>query len=551
MTPPTKPETAVPDPGVPAPSSSLRPVSRRPARGGVSEPGRNAGLLSVLPGLLALALCLYRSGSPQLWRDEISSASAASRSFGQLFGLLGKVDASTGFYYLLLHVWITLFGSSPAVLRAPSAIAMAGAAVLIAQIGARLYGRAAGVAGGLVFAVIPTISRYGQEARAYALVLFAVALATLLLLRALERHGWGRWIAYAAALLLVCAAHLVALSCLVGHLVAVWLHGRKQQDRRALLGFAGSVVAVLLLCSPLLLLAHSEVGGQLSWLAKPDLGHPKSLFLGFWLDLNCSRRGALLVAALVVLGVALALLRKRERTATLFMLASGVLPVAAVIVVSEVGTSYFESRYLLFTDIAWSVLAGAGLVGLVRELTARVRLPRTGLRLVVPLAAVAATALGLLAVWPSQLGVRDYGSHEWTHYPQGTNPGYYAYQGAADLLAKQAEPGDGVVYLGYQPFMVNLGVPYYLRSRVTLDEVFAARTPIQDDSYYPVFCKSPAACLAKAPNRIWVVALSHDGGEPAAELAQHRLLYQQYRVISEKRLALIDVSLLTRKTSTG
>jgi len=512
------------------------------------EPGRRAGWLSLWPGLLTLGLCLYRIGRPQLWRDEFASASAASRSFGQLFGLLGHVDASTGCYYLLLHVWITLFGSSPTALRTPSALAMAGAAVLIAQIGSRLYGRAAGLAGGLVFAVIPAVSRYGQEARAYALAVFAVALATFLLLRALERPGRARWAGYAAAVLLVSLIHVVALSCLVGHAVAVWLHWRKHHDRRVVGWFAGAVVVVLVLVSPLLILAHSQVNNQLTWLARPDLARPQHLAMDLWIDLYASRIGGLIAAVLVLIGVLLPLRRKRQRAVTLFLVACGVLPVLAVILVSELGTSYFLGRYLLFTDIAWSVLAGAGLVGAAGALAAKVRLPQGGRRFTVPVAAVAAVALGLLAVWTNQTGVRAYGSHEWTHYPSGANPGYFAYQGAADLLAKRAQPGDGVVYLGYNPIMLNLGVPYYLGSRVSLDQVFVSRTPAQDNSYYPEYCTSQAACLAKAPDRIWMVELAGDSGEPAAQKAQKKLLHKQYRVSTEYHLALVNVSLLVRRS---
>ena len=524
--------------------------SAQPPHTATAVPGRErgAGLLSLWPGLLTLALCLYQAGRPQLWRDEIASASAASRSFGQLFGLLGKVDASTGCYYLLLHLWVTLFGSSPTALRTPSAIAMAGAAVLVTQIGARLYDRATGLAGGLAFAVIPAVSRFGQEARAYALALFAVALATLLLLRALERSGAGRWVGYGAAAVLVCVAHVVAISCLIGHLVAVVLHWRRHRDPRPVRWFAGTVPAALALAAPLLLLAHSQVNTQLSWLARPDLARPQHVALDLWVDLYASRVGALAAALLVAVGVVLPVLLKRRRTATLFLAASGVLPVIAVALVSELGTSYFLGRYLLFTDIAWSVLAGAGLVGAVRELAARVRLPQGGRRYLVPVGAVAAVALGLLAVWPNQQGVRAYGAHEWTHYPRGPKPPYYAYQGTADLLAKDARPGDGVAYMGYNPIMLNLGVPYYLRSRVSLDQVFAARTPIQDDGYYPRFCTSPAACLATAPNRIWLVELHDSRGEPAAERAQKRQLRKLYRVSVEYHLSLVDVSLMLRRT---
>ena len=43
-----------------------------------------------------------------------------------------------------------------------------------------------------VTAETPAVSRFAQEARSYALTVFAVALATLVLLRALDRPGWRR-----------------------------------------------------------------------------------------------------------------------------------------------------------------------------------------------------------------------------------------------------------------------------------------------------------------------------------------------------------------------
>ena len=531
-------------------TTSAQPKPSAPVLG-APVPGRRTGWLCLWPGLLTLVLCLYHAGRPQLWRDEFASASAASRSFSQLFGLLGHVDASTGFYYLLLHIWITLFGSSPASLRTPSALAMAGAAVLITQIGTRLYGPAAGLAGGLVFALIPAVSRYGQEARAYALALFAVSLATLLLLRALDRPGRGRWISYAAALVLVCAAHVIAVSCLLGHAVAVGLRWRRHHERGPLLWFAGSALLALGIAAPLMLLAHSQVNSQLSWLGPPDLANPVHTTADLWTDLYASRVGALIMAALIVAGVVLPLLRGQRREATVFLAAAGVLPVLAVAVVSQFGTSYFLGRYLLFTDIAWSVLAGAGLVAAARELAApaaRIRLPRGGSRIAVPVAAVAAVALGLLTVWPNQQGVRTYGAHEWTHYPRGKNTGYYAYQGTADLLAKQAHPGDGVVYLGYRPIMLDLGVQYYLGSRMPLDQVFATRSAVQDDSYWPTLCAAPATCLAKAPDRVWVVELMPVSGESTAEQAEKRALHRQYRVSSEHRLSQVEVTLLVRSS---
>jgi mannosyltransferase len=89
-----------------------------------------------------------------------------------------------------MHIWVRLFGDSVTTLRLPSACAVAAAASVISLIRNRLSDRRAGI----LFALVPAMSRYGREARSYALVMLAVALAALLLLRALDNpvaHGDG------------------------------------------------------------------------------------------------------------------------------------------------------------------------------------------------------------------------------------------------------------------------------------------------------------------------------------------------------------------------
>ena len=70
----------------------------------------------------------------------------------------------------LAWVVVRLFGYGELALRLPSAIAMAVAAVFVAALGRRLVSPGAGLAAGLLFAVIPDISLYGQDARSYAMV---------------------------------------------------------------------------------------------------------------------------------------------------------------------------------------------------------------------------------------------------------------------------------------------------------------------------------------------------------------------------------------------
>ncbi|HEX9353467.1 MAG TPA: glycosyltransferase family 39 protein, partial [Streptosporangiaceae bacterium] len=145
--------------------------------------------------------------------DEVATRWAALLSLHQLAHLLRHVDAVHGLYYLVMHGWMAA-GTSPAVIRIPSVIAMVVAVALTVIIGRRLTGSGwAGLFAGLIVALTPAISYYAQTARSYALVFACVLGSTLALLHALageagaqaqqgERAGGtrfpaGRWLVYA------------------------------------------------------------------------------------------------------------------------------------------------------------------------------------------------------------------------------------------------------------------------------------------------------------------------------------------------------------------
>ncbi|MGW7369673.1 glycosyltransferase family 39 protein, partial [Streptomyces sp. NPDC054841] len=129
-----------------APEAAQHPEQPAPAP---ASPG-----VWMWPALATLAAAMYGIGRPLMWGDELTSWDVASRSTGQLLATVQHVDAVLGAYYLLLHGWMGVFGDSAAVVRLPSALAMAGAAACVALIGRRLFGRPAGLAGGLLFALI-------------------------------------------------------------------------------------------------------------------------------------------------------------------------------------------------------------------------------------------------------------------------------------------------------------------------------------------------------------------------------------------------------------
>jgi mannosyltransferase len=78
---------------------------------------------------------------------------------------------------------------------------MAVASSGVSAIGRRLVSVRAGLAGGLLFAVLPEVSWYAQDARSYAIVTALAVAASYLLVRVLESGASTRWLtAYAACL---------------------------------------------------------------------------------------------------------------------------------------------------------------------------------------------------------------------------------------------------------------------------------------------------------------------------------------------------------------
>jgi mannosyltransferase len=149
--------------------------------------------MRVLPPVVTLLVMLAGVTVPSYWRDEAATLAAVQRPFGDMIRMLGNVDAVHGAYYFLAWVVVRLFGSGELALRLPSAIAMALAAGFVAALGRRIVSPQAGLAAGILFALVPDITLYGTDARSYALVTAMAAVASYVLVRALgAAHGHQR-----------------------------------------------------------------------------------------------------------------------------------------------------------------------------------------------------------------------------------------------------------------------------------------------------------------------------------------------------------------------
>ncbi|MFK3983161.1 glycosyltransferase family 39 protein [Micromonospora sp. NPDC050397] len=460
------------------------------------------------PALLTLAITLVQIDRAPLWRDELATWSAASRPTGDLLRLAAHIDGVSVAYYLLMHGWIELFGDSVPALRLPAALSLAGAAALVAVLGGRLYGGRLGLVAGLLFAVLPSTSRYGQEARPYALATLFAVLATVALVDALARPGWWRWAGYAAALVGLGLSHLLATSLVLGHAVVVGLAWWRHRDRRYARWLPALVPAVLVL-APLARLGRDQQARQLGWVRPPTLADLPDLPGDL---LQNGAVGGLLVG---LAAVGLVTLGRRGPA-----LGACVLLPTALLYVGGLFTPLWVPRYLLFT-VPFGCLLAAGPLAALR------------LRWALPIVAVA----GLLGA-PAQASLRR------THETPRSAP--IDYPAATRIIDAHQRPGDGIVYSprDMRGFL-DVAVAYYLSDRQPRD-VLLVRGPVADASLAATECPRPAECLSGV-NRLWLLTRGNHRAAPLSGTTPAKAAaLRPFRIEQTWPLPGLTLTLLTR-----
>lgn len=314
------------------------------ARG--AEPRWLSVAVVVGPAVLGLALYLFRLGRPALWIDEAATVNEAGRPLGELFEFLAQRDAGLGAYYLFMHAWLD--GGDPGSstelwVRLPSAVAMALAVLVTADLARRWWGPTSAAAAGVFLAVSPVASRYAQEARPYAFAMLLAVLAVWLLVRAAGQRRWSWWLAYSVVIALLGLVHLVALLTLVAHPLLL-LAQRERNWKQWLF----SVVDGLILPVVLAVIAFRQ-REQVAWIPEPtlrDLGDGY-LFLA----------GGLTLAVLFGVAAIVGLVGNREWPGLLVWF--GMPPLLLGLL--GLLTPIFLPRYLVVCTPALLLMAAAGL----------------------------------------------------------------------------------------------------------------------------------------------------------------------------------------------
>jgi mannosyltransferase len=393
--------------------------------------------------------------------------------------------------------WERVAGASEFAMRVPSVLAMALAATLVSAIAARLHSERVGLAAGLIFALLPVVSRYGQEARSYAFVVALAVLASYCLVRGFEDPENKRWrVVYSIALAVMGWANLMSLLIIPAHAVTLLRFGSDNSRtpdeesrlvvvRGLLFTWGKFVLAAVLAVCPLLILAWPQRDGTQRFLARISfntVGDMPGRLTGSWL---------VLILLLPLIFVAL---RKEcgEHPAAAMCLPWVCIPPLFLLGVGALIPVY-DPRYILFCVPPVAILAAIGMDRLASSIFAREgrfdsdQVPGPW----VLRGLLAGVVLIGVAGIPSQLSYRAADGH------------VDNIRLAARIVARHELPGDAVLYDPPWWRQVSAAYPYGFRR---LRDASLRLTPAQAGNFTGVqYSPAQVRLRLAGTRRVWLV----------------------------------------------
>ncbi|HVL96843.1 MAG TPA: glycosyltransferase family 39 protein [Solirubrobacteraceae bacterium] len=324
----------------------------------LDDPRRARALLGALV-LLGAALRFSTLDAQSYWRDEASTALAVrDLGLGALLEQIADREGMPPLHFVLAWLWEKPFGAGEVGLRSLSALAGTLTIPVAYALAGRLAGRAAAVLAAALAATSPFLVWYSQEARPYALLALLTALATLLLVRALQDDGPRAAIGWGCAAAAALATHYFAIFLLAPQaLILLW---RARAGRRAAAAGVGILAAAAVALAPLVL---AQRDGRVDWVGEIPLSTRALDVAKHWTagPFGTPVDAAGLLALLLALcGLALLVPRLRASLPAGAVAAAAAAALALPLVAALAGPDYVLDRYLIGALVPLLALAAAG-----------------------------------------------------------------------------------------------------------------------------------------------------------------------------------------------
>lgn len=434
-----------------------------------------SGTLAVdlsLVSLVVLVLGVIRLGTPSFWVDEAFTAERTEQPYTEL------IEGYHWLYQTIVNTWTLAAGTSEWALRFPSVLGAMLACGLLVVLARMLFPRLVGLLAGLLLATSPFLVKWSQQARGYTFVAALAVLATVLLLRALQRGSRGAWALYGLAFAAVVVWHPVAGFVLLPSHVVLMAQRRERLMPHALLA-ALIVLALGVTWAAQLLERSTGEGPQgLGWLKAPSAeGAARTL-----VDVS----GAAGLGVVLAVGGLVVLWRAGRGDVSLWLGAWAFGPFVMTLLAVPLKPLYLD-RYLVTAAPAFALLGGILLAYLGSKL-----------RLVAVASVALVSAIGLVH-WYSQAdpggnwrgedwrgAVRSVLERRAPDEPVLVVPWSVrqaaTYYGATDAVATSTEPSVWVVFWSEtegEPTGVELSILRFGGRQLVQREDFGKRVSIQ------------------------------------------------------------------------
>ena len=330
---------------------------------------------------LALATRLYDLSGESIWTDEAYSIQMARRPAAEIVAVTARDDTTPPLYYLSLHVWWLVFGDSPGAMRMPSVILGTLGVFFTYLAAAPLMGRRGGLVAALIHALSPFHVAYSQEVRQYALLSCASIASFAFLVRLSENRRFATP-AYVAATILMCYAHSVGSFVLLAQTVFVtgFAFLTKSLPWRRIL-VAQAAAAAAFLPWVIFMIGQYRLLNEGFWVPVPTVYSFIETFYEYVASMLLVQLflllGLLGLVQLTPTGGPLSwrnpigsfeqktwILRPADLKATWLLLCWLVIPIAALFVISRIGTPIYLTRATIAASSAFYLLAARGVMQL-------------------------------------------------------------------------------------------------------------------------------------------------------------------------------------------
>lgn len=338
--------------------------------------------------LLSAFLQFWKISTWSFWFDESYTSALVHTDLSQIISLT-SLDVHPPLYYLVLHLWAQVFGTSDLALRSLSALLMLLSVLLLVLLLKKLVEKRLAYVAASFAALAPFTIRYGQEARMYAMVSALVLGATYVFIIQMQRKRRERslrlWLVYALLITLALYTHYFSVLIVVAHLAYALFHDTRTKDGKTWIirlknrlslvdrRMLKSMVLIPILYAPWLptLKQQFSAVNRGFWIPDADLVSLGSVFTTLTVFQETHHTGTMLLLSYLVVALFVSVTYKvvrkakgEDARALWFVLACFLFPLILLFVMSlpSFTSSYFYFRY--FAQFSMFFYAGLILVAM-------------------------------------------------------------------------------------------------------------------------------------------------------------------------------------------